>query len=64
MALLNTFIEVGILCLSETVLKPCWQEKLRFYPAEAFTEPIVVHDTVIHVSESITTSTGVIWMRE
>ncbi|KAJ7325896.1 cytochrome P450 [Mycena albidolilacea] len=34
------------------------KETLRFYPAEAFTERIVVHDTVIPLSESITTSTG------
>ncbi|KAJ7839935.1 hypothetical protein B0H14DRAFT_2360903, partial [Mycena olivaceomarginata] len=43
---------------SETVLKSCLQETLRFYPEEAFTERIVVHDTVIPLSESITTSTG------
>ncbi|KAJ7730395.1 cytochrome P450 [Mycena olivaceomarginata] len=34
------------------------KETLRFYPAEAFTERMVVEDTVIPLSESITTSTG------
>ncbi|KAJ7830178.1 cytochrome P450 [Mycena olivaceomarginata] len=34
------------------------KETLRFYPAEAFTERMVVEDTVIPLSESITTSPG------
>ncbi|KAJ7865046.1 cytochrome P450 [Mycena olivaceomarginata] len=34
------------------------KETLRFYPVEAFTERIVIDDTVIPLSESITTSTG------
>ncbi|KAJ7658476.1 cytochrome P450 [Mycena olivaceomarginata] len=34
------------------------KETLRFYPAEAFTERMVLEDTIIPLSESITTSTG------
>ncbi|KAJ7314834.1 cytochrome P450 [Mycena albidolilacea] len=34
------------------------KETLRFYPAEAFAERMVVKDTIIPLSESITTSTG------
>ncbi|KAJ7847434.1 cytochrome P450 [Mycena olivaceomarginata] len=34
------------------------KETLRFYPAEAFAERMVVEDTIIPLSESIATSTG------
>jgi hypothetical protein len=60
MPLLNAFIKVRIMCPQSqvTVFDLVGQETLRFYPAEAFAERMVVEDTIIPLSESITTSTG------
>lgn len=37
------------------------QETLRFYPAEALTERVAIHDTVIPLTAGLTTTTGEQW---
>lgn len=59
MPLLNAFIKVGEPSAPQsTRVELTAQEVLRLYPAEPFTERMALQDTIMPLSETITTPTG------